>query len=237
MTSALSLPSSGARSDLARKAALCAVLGPALFAVAWTVLGFVSPGFTVFGTAIHPYSALSHPVSGLGLGITAPFMNGAFVISGALLVVGVVGVFSVLEEVRGLARWAAGLLLAMTGVGSIVDGVFSLDAMLPHFVGYALGCGTPALGFLVTGLVVRRLPGWRTFGNALLAASPVTLALFVLDLAAFDPEAAAAGRGFAGLSERVLILEVHFWFAALGWRAFRSPRAPHVTTRTGEAGA
>lgn len=45
-------------------------------------LGFLSPGYTLWGTHIAPYSPVSQPVSGLGLGPTAPFMNAAFVLSG-----------------------------------------------------------------------------------------------------------------------------------------------------------
>ena len=55
--------------------------GPVLFTLAWFVLGFLSPGFTIFGTVIEPYSPVSQPISGLGLGSTAPFMNAAFVLA------------------------------------------------------------------------------------------------------------------------------------------------------------
>jgi hypothetical protein len=73
--------------------ALGAVVGPISYTLAWLILGFVSPGFTLFGTRISPYSPISTPISGLGLGPTAPLMNTAFVICGAFLLVGVVGVF------------------------------------------------------------------------------------------------------------------------------------------------
>ena len=50
--------------------------------LAWFVLGFLSPGYTIFGTVIAPYSPISQPISGLGLGTTGPFMNAAFVLGG-----------------------------------------------------------------------------------------------------------------------------------------------------------
>ena len=41
--------------------------GPALFTLAWIVLGFLNPGYTLFGIRIEPYSPISQPSSGLGL--------------------------------------------------------------------------------------------------------------------------------------------------------------------------
>src|SRR5437870_469577 len=64
---------------------LSAVVGPVLFTLAWGILGAISPGYTAWGIRIAPYSPVSQPISGLGLGPTAPFMNLAFVI-GALLI-------------------------------------------------------------------------------------------------------------------------------------------------------
>jgi hypothetical protein len=87
-------PAAPARArNTARRLALGAVAGPALFTLAWLVLGFLSPGYTLFGTLIAPYSPISQPISGLGLGPTGAFMNTAFVLSGLLLLAGVVGIF------------------------------------------------------------------------------------------------------------------------------------------------
>jgi hypothetical protein len=57
-----------------------AIAGPVLFTVAWLLLGFVSPGYTMFDIRIEEYSAISQPISGLGMGVTAPYMNAAFVL-------------------------------------------------------------------------------------------------------------------------------------------------------------
>ncbi|MFD2354770.1 hypothetical protein ACFSTC_44170 [Nonomuraea ferruginea] len=66
-----------------------AVAGPALFALSWVVLGLVSPGYTLFGHRFTGYSPISQPVSGLGMGVTGPFMNAAFVVTGLMLIAGV----------------------------------------------------------------------------------------------------------------------------------------------------
>src|SRR6266511_4010970 len=93
-----------------------AVAGPVLFTLAWLVLGFLSPGYTIWGTRIAPYSPISQPISGLGMGATAPYMNAAFILGGLLLLAGVLGfllaigtpVVSFLAVglyLRGIPRW------------------------------------------------------------------------------------------------------------------------------------
>src|SRR5215831_14961043 len=170
----LAIPASG------RWLALGAVGGPVLFTLAWFVLGFLSPGYTLFGARIAPYSPISQPISGLGLGPTAPFMNAAFVVSGLLIIAGVVGIFQGIREIGAVARWGCTALLALSGVGAVVVGIFTLESFLVHFLGVLLAIATPVLSFLVSGLVLRRVPRWRRFGSWLLLGSPLTLALLVL---------------------------------------------------------
>jgi len=204
-----------------RRMAIGAVAGPVLFTLAWFVLGFLSPGFTLFGTQIAPYSPVSAGISGLGLGPTAPFMNAAFVLNGLLLAVGVVGTFRSIREMSSVARWTCTVLLGLAALGSIMDGIFTLESFFPHFMGFALAIGAPVLSFLVTGLLLRRIPRWRRFANRLLLGSPLTLALLILYFATFSPTAAGAKTGVAGLTERILIIEVLAWFVAMGWLAYR----------------
>ncbi|HEV2088515.1 MAG TPA: DUF998 domain-containing protein [Cryptosporangiaceae bacterium] len=215
-------PPGAATPQSARWLALGAVAGPVLFNLTWFVLGFVSPGYTLFGTRIEPYSAISQPFSGLGLGTTAPYMNAAFVLGGLLLIVGVVGVFQTMSASgRPAVRWTCAALLGLSGVGLIIDGIFTLEAVMLHFLGFGLGVVLQVVSFLVTGLFLRGIPHWRRFGNWLLVASPLTLLLVVVFFLTFDPAASGANEGIAGLTERLLVLELHFWFVAMGWLAFR----------------
>ncbi len=212
--------------------ALGAVVGPVLFTLAWFVLGFLSPGYTLFGTLIAPYSPISQPISGLGLGSTAPFMNAAFVLGGILLMAGVIGVFHTMRaSSRPAARWACVALLALSPLGMVVAGIFTLEAVLPHLIGFLLAVATPVVSFLAAGWFLRGISRWRRFGNWLLLGSPLTLVLVVLFFWTFDPAAAGAGLGVAGLTQRVLGVEVHAWFVAMGWLAFRrskpAARRPH----------
>src|SRR6266496_6608600 len=86
------------RTEGLRWLALGAIGGPVLFTVVWLALGFVSPGYTAWGVHIAPYSPISQSISGLGLGPTGPYMNAVFVASGALMMVGVVGIFGSIRE-------------------------------------------------------------------------------------------------------------------------------------------
>jgi hypothetical membrane protein len=208
----------------ARWLALGAVAGPALFIFAWLVLGFLSPGYTLFGTLIAPYSPISQPISGLGLGPTGPFMNAAFVLGGLMLLAGVIGVFQTMTPTgRPAARWACAALLALSPLGLMVAGIFTLEEPLPHLIGFLLAVATPVVSFLAAGWFLRGIPRWRGFGNWLLLGSPLTLVLVVLFFLTFDPVAAGAGVGVAGLTQRILALEFHAWFVAMGWLAFRRP--------------
>jgi hypothetical membrane protein len=206
----------------ARWLALGTIAGPVLFTLTWFILGFLSPGYTLFGTRIAPYSPISQPISGLGMGTTALFMNAAFVLNGLLLMAGVIGVFQTTKASgRPAARWTCAALLALAGLGSVVDGVFNLEAVLPHLIGFLLAAGTPVLSFVTAGLFFRGIPRWRRFGNRLLLGSPLTLLLVVLFFLTFVPTADGAQHGVAGLTQRLLVIEVFAWFVAMGRLAFR----------------
>jgi hypothetical membrane protein len=208
---------------VSRWLALGAIAGPVLFTVAWFVLGFLSPGLVFAGSPLIPASPITAPISGLGLGPTAPFMNGAFVLSGILVIAGVLGIFttSELASTRPVARWASTILLALSGVGLVIAGLFTLEAAVPHFVGFLLATGVPILSFLVAGSVFRGIPRWRRFGSWLRLGSPLTLVLLILSQVTFNQEAIVAGQGIAGLTSRLLAVEVLAWFAVMGWVAFR----------------
>jgi hypothetical protein len=200
--------------------ALGVVAGPVLFTVGWFVLGFISPGYTMWGIHIAPYSIISQPLSGLGLGPTGPLMNADFIASGLLIVVGAVGVFRAILELGPAARWIGTALLALPGLGSVVDGIFTLEHFFPHFLGFGLAL-TTVVGFPVIGYLLRGVPGWRGFGSWLIVAGPVTLALAVLYFATFTPTIEGIQHGVAGVTERILVLELQAWYVAIGWLAFR----------------
>jgi hypothetical membrane protein len=216
-------PSTTTHTDIGRRLALGAVAGPILFTLGWFILGFISPGYTMWGTRIAPYSVISQPLSGLGLGPTGPLMNATFVVTGLLMIAGAVGIFSTIPELGSAARWSGTVLLALPGLGAVVDGVFTLEHFFFHFVGFGLAL-TTVVGFPVTGLLLRRVARWRRFGSWLIVAGPVTLALTVLYFATFTPTIEGIQHGVAGLTERVLVLELQAWYVALGRLAFNKSK-------------
>jgi hypothetical membrane protein len=117
------------------------------------------------------------------------------------------------------------VLLALSPFGLVVVGLFDLDAPLPHFTGAALIYMLPIISFPLTGRYLRRIPQWRRFGNGLLIAGALTLALTVVFSMTFDENTTAAGDGIAGLTQRILFTEVLAWFAAMGWWARRQQEA------------
>lgn len=96
-----------------------------------------------------------------------------------------------------------------------------------HSLGFLLSVLTPVLSFLAAGFFLRRISEWRRFGGSLLFASLLTGALATLFFATFNLHRIAVGAaqpnllGLGGLTNRLLIIEIHAWFAALGWHALR----------------
>jgi hypothetical protein len=195
---------------------LAAVAGPVLFTITWFVLGFVSPGYWMWDIRVEEYSAISQPISGLGLGSTAPVMNSVFVISGILIIVGVIGIFRSIPELSDKKRRILTGLLALHGVGAVIDGLFTLESIMVHLLGFTLAL-SPIVTFLVLRPVLMRIPRYERYARLLPVASITTLVLAVLHFATFNPEAAGEGAGIAGLTQRILIVELQAWIVALAW--------------------
>jgi hypothetical membrane protein len=217
-------PAARATPDVSHWLALGAVAGPIIFTLGWIVLGVLQPVTkNMYGVMGGISGAISNPISGLGVGPQAQLFNAIFVLCGLLLLAGVVGVIQTTRTARRpLARWVCTVLLALSPLGLAMAGIYSLaSSILLHTVGALLLFDTPVVSFLVAGFFFRGIPKWRRFGGWLLLGSPLTLILFILYSATFNQAAVAAGQGIAGLTERILQVEVHAWFVAMGWLAFR----------------
>ena len=195
---------------------LAAVAGPVLFTLTWFVLGFVSPGYQMWDIHVEEYSAISQPISGLGLGSTAPIMNSVFLISGILVIIGAIGIFRSIPELSDRKRRVLTCLLALHGVGAVIDGLFTLESIMVHLLGFTLAL-SPIVTFLVLQPVLLRIPRYERFARWLRVASIATLLLAVLHFATFNPEAAGEGTGVAGLTQRILIVQLQAWIVAFAW--------------------
>lgn len=192
--------------------ALGAVVGSILFAFSWLVFGFLRPG----------YSPVSQYISALELGPGGIVMRAVYLLNGFLLSVGVIAVFESFKHQFGtVARWTCTLLLVLSPLGVLWDGIFTLQTLALHNLGVYVAAGTPMISFLIVGLVLRRVPSWKRFGTWMLLGCPLTLALIVGFTTAVPFSELAIGGGSIGLWQRALITEIQAWYVALGILAFR----------------
>jgi heme/copper-type cytochrome/quinol oxidase subunit 4 len=183
--------------------ALLVPAGAALFTVAWLVLGAVSPGYEFFGNVIAPYSWISQPVSGLGLGVTGPWMNAAFIVCGILILIGTLATAGRWTWIGGLGATAL-VLMSLMGAGMIVCGIFTLESMMLHLSGFLLAIPLPAIGFLFAAAAQRRRDA--ALARVALSGGIVTLVLFAAFMLSFDATGAGGNEGVAGIVQRALIV-------------------------------
>jgi len=189
---------------MTRLAPLLAPIGAVLFTLAWIVLGAVSPGYRLFDLVIDHYSPISQPISGLGLGVTGPYMNTAFILGGALLSA---GVLASIRSFRTSRAATVGLvMIAFLGIGMIVDGIFTLESVMLHLLGFLLAVPVPAVGFVVLGIALRR--EHRRLSILSIVIGVLTLTLFVAFMITFDPYSAGDNTGYSGVLQRVLVTVV-----------------------------
>lgn len=214
--------SRSAVADIATLLARVSLAGPAIFIVAWVVLGLLRPG----------YSAVTQPISGLGVGPGAPAMNAAFVAIGLLQIAGTIGSFLLVREISAVARWSGILLLGASGGGAVLCGLFTWESFAPHMLGSSLGLVGPVFGLLVAGVAFRRSRTWRRLGAGLLAGAALTFMLGVVFFTTFSIDAVTNNRGVSGLIERVLATEIQAWYVVLALAALRSRREAHEGSAT-----
>ncbi|GAA1997430.1 DUF998 domain-containing protein [Microbacterium pumilum] len=212
----------------ASRLALLVPAGAIVFTLAWLVLGAVSPGYELFGNVIEPYSWISQPVSGLGLGVTGPWMNAAFVVGGVLVLTGTLSTAGAWRR-SGRSGTTAVALMALTGAGMILCGSFTLESMMLHLLGFLLAAPSPAVGFLFAAVALRRTDaalGWIALAGGVLA-----LALFAVFMAIFDATGAGGNEGVAGLVQRALIVVVLATQSVLVVRVARSRSTAAIPPR------
>lgn len=212
---------------------LFAVVSPVIFTLTWFILGFISKGYTIYGVRIEPYSSITQPISGLGMGSTAVVMNSAFILCGILLFAGIIGIYqNIGEEGKPSTRRTSFALLILSPIGLIICGIFDLESTFLHSIGFLLSTGTTILSFLITGLFFRSISRLKNLGSGLIIGSPLTLVLVTLFFINFDPIAAGEGRGIAGIASRLLAIEVLAWFAAMGLLTYQHAVQSHTETES-----
>ena len=192
-----------------------------VFTVVWAVLGFFNVGYTLYDTVIEGYSPIHQPISGLGLGSTALAMNTAFVLYGLFSVAGAVATSRLLGAVDARLARPTLVTLGLYGLGGILVGLFTLESMELHSLGF-LGVLAPIVGFFVLGRRMAPHTELATLGRSLVrVAVPLSVVLLVVFFASFNPEAAGEGRGIAGLTQRALIIDLQVWIGLVVVAAVR----------------
>ncbi|HLO32349.1 MAG TPA: DUF998 domain-containing protein [Anaerolineales bacterium] len=203
----------------ARWLALGGVVGPILFVMIFTLVGFLRPG----------YSSTSQAISDLGVGNNGWILNTSLIILG-LLIVGFAFSFyrMVRTEASTALRIVCALLIAIVGVGYAVAGIFPETTPVHWIVGATSVYLGAVLAFLLAGLLLRVDPEWRGWAVYSLISSLATVVLiaitfyvFSLDYLPSTPPTARLG----GLMERILFLEIFAWYVVFGWRLFHAQTA------------
>jgi hypothetical membrane protein len=202
------------RSDgLAAWLALGGLVGPILFVLAFTIAGWLRPG----------YSPIHKVVSDLGLGPTAWLVNGAALLNCLLLSAWVAAFLRhTRARLTAWSRWLSAALLELPPLGYAVAAFFTeapATLTIHTMVGANLALVAPALAFFVTALALRRDERWRGWSVYSFAASLATLLLVAVTLWTFASGSQIAG--LQGLTERALIVETLAWYVYAGWRIVR----------------
>src|SRR5215831_5433416 len=83
---------------MGRFLSLGTIIGPLVLIVAWLVLGLIAPAVhTEFGVEGGVVGTITSPISGIGVGPYATLFNAAFIVSGLLMSIGVLGAFQLLD--------------------------------------------------------------------------------------------------------------------------------------------
>lgn len=184
------------------------VVGPILLVVAFTVAGLVRPG----------YCPVHQAVSDLGVGPNPWILNFALVALGVLLTAFVVGFNRTVGQSFGtFGRWSSTVLLALPGLGFAWAAIFTeapATLTLHWVVGMPLLALGSIVGFMVTGIQLRRLMAWAGWSTYSIVSSIATLAMVAFMFSTWR-------LGFGGITERVLFIVVLAWYVAVGWRLSR----------------
>jgi hypothetical membrane protein len=185
------------------------IIGSVVFISVFIVLGFLQA----------EYSFSRQQISVLAAGEIGILLNIGFVFCGIMLWFGLISVEKVwFENEPPITRAISLTLLAVPPIGLILCGAFPFTSGFPHIVGANLACAFPILSFFAIGIML--VVGKRRKKSVVffIAGSLTTIMLFAYFASA--PTLAdirtIEGGGSLGLWERILAVEILFWYSYLG---------------------
>ena len=204
-----------------RRLAFAGIVGPVLFVTLIVVQGFLVPG----------YSHVRWPISALAAWPTGWIQVVNFHIFGALTLVFAYALHRAVRQ----TRWGsvAHALLALTGVGLIMSGLFSwhmVDSVPretgPHVVAAIIVFGGTGVGLMAFSRRFAADPQWRDLATYTMASGIAVVGLFVLTaLLAIGDDTPL--HPWVGLIQRVVC---GVWFVCVLVLAARIRALPSFTT-------
>ena len=170
-----SFPSLQQRNFTARWLALAGVVGPIVFVGAFTLAGFLRPG----------YSPIHQAISDLGVGTNAWLLDIDCVVFGVLLLAFAIGFFLGMCQVLADGwRLTCLILLILSGMGAINAGIFTeapATVTVHWTLGFQLAVLPPVVVCGIVGWQWLRVSGWHGYGWYSLIAALVTLVLVAVE--------------------------------------------------------
>jgi hypothetical membrane protein len=205
--------------------ALAGILGPIVFLVVLTLAGLVRPG----------YDPVTRYASDLAVGETSWLQTANFIVFGCLVILFAAGLRRGLGGGRALRVSAT--LLALTGIGLIIAGVFATDLVgqpstthgTMHFVASLLMFGTLNAVFFVIVVPLRHDERWAGYAHYSAITGIIAGGLCLASVAAalpatFNNYQAGPLAAWTGLVQRALFVVAFGWIAMVGFRLLRVSR-------------
>jgi hypothetical membrane protein len=185
--------------------------------------------FLILGLINPLYSETKQQISVLAIEQYGILLNIGFILGGLLIIIGIITVCQKLfMQKNNIRKIISMLLLSVPPLGMILCGIFPFNSSLSfmHFVGANLGCTFPVVSFIITGALLCTIIKNRGLGIMLMVAGILTIFCICgyFYLSGITPEniQTIEGGGTLGLWERILVIEILFWYMVLGIKVFNS---------------
>ena len=204
---------------------LAGTLGPIVFLTVLTLAGLLRSG----------YDPVTSYASDLAVGETSWLQTANFIVFGCLVILFAVGLGR--DVAGGRALRLSVMLLALTGFGLIIAGVFPTDLIgqpntahgAVHFMASILMFGTLDAVFFVIVVPLRHDARWAGYARYSTITGVITGALCLASVAAalpatFNNYEAGPLAAWSGLVQRALFVVAFGWIAIVGFRLLRVSR-------------
>jgi hypothetical protein len=191
-----------------RISGLAGIFGPITFVIVYTILGFVSVG----------YSPITQVISNLELVQNGWIQQLNFLQCGTLIIVFAVGFRRALLGIVQRHLRLGTAFFVLSGAGMVDASYFTPATPIEHTVGFLFFIIPLTASFFLVGRQLLRSDSWHAIGVYTLVSGFVTLAL----LLSFFFLGASGSFGFVGVVNRLFVMEALAWFVVIGTRLFRS---------------